>query len=267
MTQTMQQASTLRKSRNWLWLVVGLVVGAVAAGLLVVLVGMPFALGHRNNLPLEKLYGDMAVSLAVKLQAGSTQNPGAQNPRGLEAGRMAYTGACAVCHGATGDGKGMFGQAVYPPASDLRAHDTQEKSDAELFWIVKNGLSFAGMPGFGNQFSDQDVWNLVNYTRSLAKTTAEAAPEIPAPTAEQLAMANPQGDASQRGAAVYFANGCYLCHGAVGDAPGELRLRGSREADEAVRRGRRGMPAYDAAQLSDAQLSDMVAYMSTFGTR
>src|SRR5512143_2189411 len=104
----------------------------------------------------------MAVELAVGLQAGSTQNPQGNNPRAVEGGRLSYTGSCAVCHGANGDGKGAFGAVMYPPASDLRAHDTQEKSDAKLFWIIKNGLSFAGMPAFGGQYKDQDIWSMVS---------------------------------------------------------------------------------------------------------
>lgn len=235
--------------------------------LVVLLVGMPFALAHRRDLPLERLYGDLAVELAVRTQAGNAQNPVAQDRRALASGREAYTGSCAVCHGATGDGRGAFGEGLYPPASDLRTHDTQEKSDAQLFWIIKNGLSFAGMPAFGGQYNDQAIWSLVTYTRSLASTGAQALP-IPTPTADQLALVDPAGDAAHRGGAVYYAQGCNLCHGPVGNAPGELGLRGGgREAPEAVRRGRPGMPAYGANLITEAELNDLVAYMNTFSGR
>lgn len=264
-TGATQASNKGARSKMWVWLIVGIVVGGALALFGVVFIGMPLALGHRNNLPLEKLYADFAVELAVRTQAGSAQNPLGQNSRALESGRASYIGSCAVCHGATGDGTGMFGQSVYPPATDLRAHDTQEKSDAQLFWIIKNGLSFAEMPGFGEQYTDQDIWALVSYTRSLSKPTSFREPlDIPAPTVGQLAVANPQGDAAARGAAVYFASGCHLCHGATGNAPGELGLRGGREVEEAVRRGRRGMPHYNQNQISNTQLSDLVTYMNTF---
>ena len=93
---------------SWLLLVLGVIVGGLGALLLVVVVGMPLALGHRTNLPLETLYGNFAVSVAARLQAGAAQNPLGQNPRALESGRLAYTGSCSVCHGANGDGKGIF---------------------------------------------------------------------------------------------------------------------------------------------------------------
>ncbi|MBV9874129.1 MAG: cytochrome c, partial [Verrucomicrobia bacterium] len=37
----------------------------------------------------------------------------------------------------------------------------------ELFWIVKNGIRFSGMPAFGKVESDEHIWNLVNYLRTL----------------------------------------------------------------------------------------------------
>ncbi len=246
-------------------LFIGAIIGVLIAVVLVVLVGMPFAIGHRQDLPLERLYGNLAVGVAARSQAGSTQNPSAQSPRAVEMGRLAYTGSCAVCHGVNGDGKGMFGNELYPPATNLQSHDTQEKNDAQLFWIIQNGLSFLGMPAFKEQYSDQQIWALVAYTRSLGDaSTRQSGIVVPTPTNDQLAMAVPSGDAAHRGAAVYFANGCMMCHGAVGNAPGELRLRSGHEAQEAIRRGRPGMPAFPQTQITDAQLTELIVYLDTF---
>ncbi|MSP13985.1 MAG: c-type cytochrome [Chloroflexi bacterium] len=261
---TGQSQAQKRSGLSWQAWLAGLIIGVVGTLVLVVLIGMPLAIGHRTDLPLEKLYGSLAVGLAVKTQAGNATNPLGQNGRALEAGRNAYIGMCAECHGANGDGKGIFGQQLYPPATDLRAEDTKEKSDAELFWIIKNGLSFAGMPGFAKQLDDQTIWALVSYTRSFGQGQS-GAQAIPTPTAGQLALADPAGDAVHRGAAVYFAQACHECHGPVGNAPGELGLRGGgREAQEALRRGRQGMPAYNSSMITNAQMSDLVAYMNTF---
>jgi mono/diheme cytochrome c family protein len=253
--------------RYWLSLMLGAMAGVlVAVGAALVLVA-PMVVAHRSNLPLEKVYGDFAVGLASRVNAGNAQSPLAQNQRSVQAGRLAYIGSCAQCHGAAGDGKGIFGTATYPPASDLTAGDAREKTDAQLFWIVKNGLSFTGMPAFGGQYSDQDIWSLVAYLRSLQKPAASPAPAlaIPSATTEQLAVADSAGTAVQRGAAVYFAQGCAECHGAIGNAAGELRLRsGERELIEAIRSGRRGMPSYSTATLSDQDLAELQAYVNTF---
>ncbi len=43
------------------------------------------------------------------------------------------------------------GLAMYPRASDLGSADVQAWSDAELFWIIQNGIRLTGMPGFSKQ--------------------------------------------------------------------------------------------------------------------
>lgn len=235
--------------------------GAAIAAVVGALLLAPLLLIHRGDLPLERAYGNALVTLVARMQAGDAKNPYARDDRAITAGRYAYTGSCASCHGAAGDGKGIFGQDTYPPATDLTSEDAKEKSDAMLFWITKNGLSFTGMPAFAKQYDDADIWALVAYVRALQQGRTSA-PNIPVPTQAQLAVADPHGNAAARGAAVYFAQGCQLCHGAVGNAPGELALR---EAEtEAIRRGRAGMPAYATDRVSEAQLSDLVAYLRTF---
>ncbi len=247
---------------SWRPLILAALVGGVVVAAVLAIIGAPLLLVHRNDLPLEQQYGHFAISIAAKVLSGNATNPVANNPRAISAGRDGYTGSCAQCHGSTGDGKGVFGPATYPPATDLTTHDATEKTDAELFWITKNGLSFTAMPGFGDQYSDQDIWNLVAYMRAL-QNGQPAAVNVPDPTFAQLEAADPTGNATQRGAAVYFAQGCQTCHGAVGEAPGNLALRGEGETG-AIRRGRPGMPAYGTDRISDAQLADLQAYMRTF---
>ena len=238
-----------------------LLIGVAASAAIGLLVIAPLSLVHRADLPFERAYGNAVVTTVARVLAGDAKNPLTGNARAITSGRYAYVGSCAICHGARGDGKGVFGQDTYPPATDLTSADAKSKSDAELFWITKNGLSFTGMPGFGRQYGDQDLWSLVNYVRALQQGRAGAI-DVPKPTEAQIAVADPHGNAIARGAAVYFAQGCQLCHGAVGDAPGELALR-ERES-EAIRRGRPGMPAYRTDRISAAELNDLLAYMGTF---
>ena len=239
-------------------IVVGLAVAAVLAGLALA----PLLLVHRADLPFERAYGNAVVSFVTRVMAGGATNPVAGNARAASDGRAAYVGSCAVCHGATGDGKGTFGPTTYPRATDLLSQEAKDLSDAQLYWITKNGLSFTAMPGFGGQYADRDLWSLVTYIRQLQQGKAGTI-NVPAPTAAQLAFADPLSiTAAARGAAVYFAQGCALCHGAVGNAPGELGLHESET--EAIRRGRAGMPAYGTSAITQQQLSDLVAYVRTF---
>lgn len=242
-------------------LLAGIVAGLVLAGVVGLLLPL-FLLTHRSDLPGERGFGAMAVSLVARIAAGNATNPLANDRRALDAGREAYTGSCAVCHGAKGDGRGTFGSATYPDATDLLLATTKEKSDAELFWIVKNGLSFTAMPAFGDAYQDTDIWSLVAYMRSLQQGGAGAI-DVPVASASDRSLADPRGDAVARGAAIYFAQGCALCHGANGDAPGSLGIRGRIET-QVVRRGERGMPAYGTDRITEAELKDLESYLLRF---
>jgi len=51
----------------------------------------------------------------------------------------------------------------------MRQSQTQDLSDGELFYLIKNGVRFTGMPGWGG--SDEDNWKLVLFIRHLAQLT------------------------------------------------------------------------------------------------
>lgn len=244
-------------------LLVGVLLGVLISGALGLVLGPALLLTHRDDLPLERVYAALMVDLVSRLQAGEVTNPRADDPKAVMVGRAAFTGQCSLCHGSRGDGRGALGPSTYPDAADLTAPKTVEKSDAQLFWIIRNGLGFTAMPGFGAVYRDEEIWALVSYIRALQRGKAEPI-QIPAPTQAQLAQADPFGDSIARGAAVYFAQGCARCHGPAADAPGDLSIRG-RVGTQIVRDGdERGMPKFGTERISAAELADLEAFLLRF---
>ena len=60
---------------------------------------------------------------------------------------------------------------MYPRVLDLSSPAVQRMSDQELFWVIKNGIRLSGMPGFGRIQSDEQIWQLTYYVRSLNNRT------------------------------------------------------------------------------------------------
>jgi mono/diheme cytochrome c family protein len=89
-----------------------------------------------------------------------------------ENGDMLYGMDCDSCHGKDGRHPTSTGRWMYPRVLDLGSPEVQGWSDAELFWIVKNGVRFSGMPAFGKVQSDKEIWDLVRYVRSLGGKAA-----------------------------------------------------------------------------------------------
>jgi mono/diheme cytochrome c family protein len=89
----------------------------------------------------------------------------------IEEGDKLFGTECAACHGLDGHTPTDAGRWMYPRAADLTSPEVQQYSDRELFWIVKNGIRLSGMPAFGRVESDEHIWNLAHYVRTLKGRT------------------------------------------------------------------------------------------------
>jgi mono/diheme cytochrome c family protein len=93
----------------------------------------------------------------------------------IKEGERLFGTGCAACHGMSGRSPTDAGRWMYPRAADLTSHDTQSYSDRELFWIIKNGIRLSGMPASGRVESDEHIWDLVLYVRSLPNGLPQSA--------------------------------------------------------------------------------------------
>jgi len=120
---------------------------------------------------LETVFATQAKHLLIgwKSRKGIPPPPGNLHAS-IEEGDKVYATDCTMCHGSDGHTPTDNGRWMYPRASDLTSRDVQDYSDRELFWIVKNGIRLSGMPAFGKVESDEHIWNLVHYVRTLRAT-------------------------------------------------------------------------------------------------
>jgi mono/diheme cytochrome c family protein len=92
------------------------------------------------------------------------------SPQALEQGRRLYAQNCAACHGARGDGGGVFAEELAastamrkPPAALSDPTPLLGASPALLQGKILRGGMGTGMPSWGPIFTDEQTWNLVAY--------------------------------------------------------------------------------------------------------
>jgi mono/diheme cytochrome c family protein len=107
--------------------------------------------------------------LATPEGATDMRNPIAASDLAIAEARDHFADHCAVCHGNDGSGRTVINAGLYPPAPDMRQAHTQDLSDGEIFYIIKNGIRFTGMPGWGGE--DEENWKLVRFIRHIPKLT------------------------------------------------------------------------------------------------
>lgn len=103
--------------------------------------------------------------LATPAGARSRPNPVSSTELSIAEARDHFADHCAICHANDGSGRTDINAGLYPPAPDMRTPETQRLSDGELFYIIRNGVRFTGMPGWGGE--DEENWKLVNFVRHL----------------------------------------------------------------------------------------------------
>ena len=90
-----------------------------------------------------------------------------------KSGKVKYDANCVGCHGTTGKGDGPAAAALNPkPQDHTNGKVMNVLSDKYLFDIIKDGGAAMKkapfMPASNKKLTDQEIWDVVAYIRSLA---------------------------------------------------------------------------------------------------
>lgn len=179
---------------------------------------------------------------------------------GLVSAAGHFRQACQVCHGAPGEPPSPVMQAATPPAPDL-AKTAGHYTDRELFWIIRHGVKYTGMPAWPAPGRDDEVRRMVGFVRDLPTMTPQRYRELTAPNLGSSAPA--------------VAAGCTGCHGADGMGRGQADIPLIAGQDSAYlaqallqyRAGKRGSAVMQAAAagLDDRAIRALSAYYAGLG--
>jgi cytochrome c553 len=254
------------------WLRIGAAVAAVAAagGFLVAASGI---------VPLAASSGHWAITYWV-LEFGKRRSiathtlglelPSLDEPWLLLKGAGHYHDGCRPCHGAPALPTPRIAGAMTPPPADLLER-VEVYDPKELFYIVKHGIKFTGMPAWPAQERDDEVLAVVAFLRALPRLDAESyrslvhgdgpAQDAVTPLAGLAATLEPPDE---------VAASCSRCHGATGHGRGNAafpKLAGQKaeylfQAMSAYASSQRnsGIMEPIAAGLDEAQWRELADY-------
>ena len=93
----------------------------------------------------------------------------------LKAGKDIYNGACWVCHGVNGDGKGPAGVNLQPPPRDFTSPAFKiEGREEEVYRAIYLGPAQAfhgspNMPDWGSRLSEQQIRDVMEYLKAFQR--------------------------------------------------------------------------------------------------
>ncbi len=149
----------------WLWIIGAIIVVILGAGFVAL----------RLNISALETPGRIETRLAtftkhriVARQAAQMHIAEPASPQAsANTGQVLFSIECATCHGKDGRSPTHIGQSMYPRVPDLGSSEIQSWSDPQMFWIIENGVRLSGMPGFRKFNTDDQLWHLVHYIRTL----------------------------------------------------------------------------------------------------
>ena len=100
--------------------------------------------------------------------AAALKNPVPSTTESLANGAALFAKQCAACHGASGKGDGTMAAKLKTKPADLT--DTEWKhgpTDGEIFTVIRDGATSAGMKAYRGILTERQMWDLVNHIRSI----------------------------------------------------------------------------------------------------
>ncbi|MES2695005.1 MAG: c-type cytochrome, partial [Verrucomicrobiota bacterium] len=195
-------------------------------------------------------------SLAIKA-------PDLRDPRLVVQGAGHFEMGCRSCHGAPGLAQSRVASAMLPVPPELWERITGS-SPEKLFYAVKHGMKFTGMPAWPTQQRDDEVWATVAFLLKF--------PTMDAAEYRRLAGRGVNDPGTGSASAPAAIRSCVSCHGADGMGGLERahpRLAGQRReyleaALQAYAMGRRhsGTMGVAAAELSPTDHARVAEYFT-----
>jgi len=116
----------------------------------------------------ERRTANRSVDEWVDDHAPKQDNPFPPNPENITQGFNTYDKNCAWCHGSLKQPVSPMRRNFYPSVPQLMTR-TPDDPDGNLFYVVKYGIRFSGMPGWDGVLSDDDIWKTVLFIKNSDK--------------------------------------------------------------------------------------------------
>ena len=266
-----QKEGTGHNAKRWIFRIAALLLVAALGGFLFVASGIMPIKASSGHWAITAWLLNFAMRRSVVTHSFGMTAPKLDDPSLVVKGATHYEFGCRPCHGGTHLPQPVIAGQMTPHPPHLPPEIPKWQAD-ELFYIVKHGVKFTGMPAWPAQQRDDEIWAVVAFLLKLPKLTAEEYQKLArslkatAPTIDDLSE-------SKKAPRVVSEN-CARCH-VVDDGAHELSvfpiLAGQRPTYLfasllAYARGERhsGIMAPLAASLSAADMREIALYYASF---
>jgi mono/diheme cytochrome c family protein len=146
--------------KGFLFGVVAMLVVIVVAVYVYFATGMAPVATSASPMMFEKRLASMALHARMAKEMPG-QVPVPVDEANLTAGAHVYMEQCAVCHGVPGKEQTAIAKGEFPrPPHLFKGKGVTDDEPGETYWKVANGIRLTGMPGFSQNLSTTEMWQV-----------------------------------------------------------------------------------------------------------
>lgn len=184
---------------------------ALGAGALFVLSGLYNVSASREHLDVTTWLLDLVRRQSIRTYSLDVGEPPPESAGTARLGAAHYELSCAACHGAPGRPPSALQAAMLPSPPSLD-ESAREWSPRQLYWIVRNGQKYTGMPAWIAPGRADEVWPVVSFLARMPDLDAAAYRELAGIADGRPTFGLGLGASRER------LEVCTRCHGAPGAA-------------------------------------------------
>lgn len=109
-----------------------------------------------------------ALDASMERHAPRVTNPLPPTDQNLIDGIKLYTMNCALCHGGLDRKASPLENSLYPPPPNL-VTDPPDDPEWHIFYAIRTGVRYSGMPAWEKSLSEQDMWKLTSLLSHMEK--------------------------------------------------------------------------------------------------
>jgi cytochrome c553 len=256
------------------WLIVVGFLGAVAAvgGFLLAASGVIPIKASSGHWPITAWILEFSMHRSIATHAMRIQAPALEDRSMILKGAGHYDIGCRPCHGSPELQRPRIAARMTPPPPYLPPV-LHEWTPEQLFYLVKHGVKFTGMPAWPSQQRDDEVWAMVAFLVKFRHVSAEDYRRLSHGDVEATRESAPEEDMEgPKHPPQGIAENCGRCHGLDGGGRGGAfpKLAGQKPeyftaSLRAYARGDRhsGIMQPIAAGLSETVLQEVSRYYTS----
>jgi len=155
-----------------------LAVVIVIAGFMFVWFGVFNVSATDKHWSITNAFLELVRDRSISARAEELSVPNIADTARIKRGAANYEAMCAQCHLAPGVDSSELYQGLNPKPPILYKDANFADKPNETFWVIKNGIKMTGMPAWGINNSDEQIWDMIALVSALDTMTAAQYQEL-----------------------------------------------------------------------------------------